>query len=551
MSWPFKNTPAEAFYPERRDEIERFWESLLAYGLNHLERYQIVSGGLHADSLYALHQHHPQMVTDFLNTRAFGTHTISMDSLDAVAALIKDEAPQDFTRHLLDVMAAVVHKGLLYLKPDLEEAGLTCILQRLSFTPSIDPIPYALPLLKFFSSDCEFDSRYSLLCLTTTVSSKQLKLPEKDQQINMHLLLDEPVIQEHTVYYDRGFLSANWPGWRHRDFEDDAIIKKVKVDRREAYASPEAWREAYAEALGRFLKDKVNQDDRLRYVDNVDKLLLILVYNPGIYDRITGQDVEQIMARLNPIVEMILELQYEDPALRATLKRQVFVNLFSTFPKDLKALNVTPQDLMGLDAQSLAKLEWSWGLNLAYGPLGYCYSYNTTISEVFMHRIEELHGEIPMADMLSSAFVESDAFPYVFNSDKHQASIAPAVLSGKMTKGGKDQIWPTVFDYPNKFNREVCLELFLNRMRLCMFQSDLLPELIKNMQGFFLRRPDLRMEAIERMFRRYPEIFLVIDHRKIGPLLKMMLFTERDLRTLGDKAPDAVRANMLSVDLGL
>jgi hypothetical protein len=524
---------------------------LLAYGLNHPKGYWIVHDGFSTNSLVALHQNHPGIVTDFLNDKAFGAHTISMHSLEVVAALIKDEAAPEFTRHLMDVMAKAVHKGSLQLATDLHEAGLTCILQRLSFTPSIDPIPYALPLLKFVSRHCQFESRYSLYTLISAISNHEQGLPEAEQQINLHLLLDEPVIQEHTIYYGRGFGPGPPLGWRHRDLEDDSFTQKVKVNRREAYASPDAWRKAYSEALKCFLKENVAKDDRTRYVDNVDKLLTILVYNPGIYDRITGQDVEQIKERLKPIVEMILELQYEDPALRVKLKRQVFVNLFSTFPQDLKALNVTHQDLIGLDAKSFAQLERLWDLNLAFGPLGYSYSYNASISGMFMHRLEELYGEIPMADMLTSAFVESDAFGYVFDSDKHQAAIEPAVLSGKMTKIGKDQVWPEVYESPLNFDREVCLQLYLNRMRLCTFQHEYLPQLIKDMQGFFLRRPDLRMEAIERMFQCYPDIFSVIDHRKIGPLLKMMLFNERDLRTLGDKAPDAVRANVLSVDLGL
>lgn len=554
MSWPFRNTPAEAFYPERRDEIERFWEALLAYGSYHWERYSQAPGDLHADSFVALEKNHPVMVSDFLNTKAFGAHSIAMNSLDVIAALIKDEAPQYAIRHLMDVMAKVVHNGSLQLATDMEEAGLTCILQRLSFTPDTDPIPFASPLLKFISRRCELESRYSLLALNSTISNEEQDLPETEQQINLHLLMDEPVIEEHSIFYGREFLSWGSPGLRRQGFDEDVLTQKVKVDRRKAYASQDAWREAYSEALKRFLKENVDKDDRTRYVDNVDKLLMILVYNPGIYDRISGQKVEQIQARLNPIVEMILELQYEDPALREALKRQVFVNLFSTFPQDLSALHVTAQDLMGLNAELVAKLDWKWGLNLAFGPLGFNYSYNTHITEMFKRRIEELHGELPMAEMLVGAIAESDAFEYVFDPDnhEHQAAIEPAVLSGKMTKIGKDQVWPAVYESPVNFDREVCLDLFLNRMRLCTFQSDLLKsDLIKDIQGFFLRRPDLRMEAIERMFERYPEIFSVIDHYKIGPLLKMMLFTERDLRRLGDKAPDAVRANVLAVDLGL
>ena len=100
-------------------------------------------------------------------------------------------------------------------------------------------------------------------------------------------------------------------------------------------------------ARGDYVRQNPNADDILDY------LLKTMIYNPGLRLFRETKDVGMVIEELDPVLEaintMILLLPGTkfDPENLALFKRQVFLNLFSPFPRALAHLEVEPGEMVG------------------------------------------------------------------------------------------------------------------------------------------------------------------------------------------------------------
>lgn len=542
MSWPFKLTPREAFYPDRVELIERLFSLLES----------VISGqgeggdgeclaGL-AVRLIEAGQDLPKLITEDLSKLL-----LKSGPLDFMAACLL-ESP-DLVDNVLAV--PVVSTGnldsisgfqddiqviLTELSEDAQDLGWASLAVRLHLKPGIDRYPYLMALLKFVNPSLKEITRdkapFEFQCypLGSQVGSPQWRLL-----------------------------------WDYAADEGDPIVR-LDSGRKEP-EEVDQWRTSYRDALTHFERRVLSSLQRERPAMVIDRMLLDLVYEPMLPWIFSGAPLEKLHKKYQPIIREILIHQGISEALHAVLERHIWINALAVSPDALRSAGCTLDDLLppvdsmrGVFGQKEAPL-------FIQGPMGVFWSYENSYIIDFRRCLEDVVGPITLKAMVNSHFISGEAVTLFLQDgdlSESQASaehceVRQVLASPKMndivnnpfqSASGLNRIFQYASLLPDAYDRDALIKLFLNRLvTVIQEKRHLMANTYVDLR-LFVQRSGCP-EALLRAALQHKDQDLLGRKGVASMMVDLFGLRSSDLRKLGPGAPAWLREQLISADLGL
>lgn len=549
MSWPFKLTPREAFYPDRVEQIERLFSLLESV----ISGQDVGSEGKYLAGLTVRliesGQDIPELIPEDLSKSLLGS-----GPLDFIAACLI-ECP-DFVNALINspVVSVSGHvsdgMGLELVSPlqdqksvligefldEAKELGYSSLAIRLHFRPGADRYPYLIGLLKF-------------------IQKLAAEFPR-------HLAPIE--FQRYPIGWQAG--SADWKLlWDYPADGEDAVTR-LYSGRPNQHSQPE-WSRDYQAALTRMEKSILDEFPRFRPALVIDRMLLDLVYEPMLPWIYSGAPLEKLHEKYQPIIREILINQGISQELHAVLERHIWINALAVSPDALRAAGCTLDDLLPPVDSVRTVFDPGETPLFIQGPMGVSWSYDNSYVIDFRRCLEDVVGPITLEAMVDSHLMSGEAITLFLQEADLSAPSDPGehcearqlLASSKMNEVVNNPLQSSdalnrIFIYasllPDSYDWNALTKLFLNRLVTVIREKRHLTANTYVDLRVFVQRSGCQEELLHAALQHQNQ-----DCRPATGVAAMLvdLFSLRpsDLRKLGPGAPAWLKDQLFSADLGL
>lgn len=344
-------------------------------------------------------------------------------------------------------------------------------------------------------------------------------------------------------------------------FTNDQLNELLCLNLRQRSLHPEC---SYEDGLRHMLSHKglfneiiaANLMPRLIQCQQIEVALMALVYNYGYRlksEYLSNYDVKE---EVSPIIDRLLAPLEAGTEFTTALKRQILINLFSAFPKGLEMFNARPEELQGvmLDPVLLEHPDARLFEKTLAGPLalftpGESCSYQhraTQLIDFLAQAGYPIHMDIAQEGLLGNTRHIEKLLQY---DPVVSATLDRAVSTGFDGRGIPQMLGVCLLDI-NHLQQLSDISI-LNLFKVHTQDINVTPlrqydgfnaQTQRNYAELFKQRPHL-VEPVLDIFSQAGNL----DSKSF----RALGFGERELRLLGDRAPDELKANVLAQDLGL
>lgn len=346
------------------------------------------------------------------------------------------------------------------------------------------------------------------------------------------------------------------------DFEDDPVHPFTKTELNEllclcAHVKGEPEQpDALNSAMSKFITGRGEYTDEITngvlpkplLAKQIEDGLMAMVYNYGYRIKacytVSNFDLKE---EIDPIVDRLLAHFSSTPEFLAALKRQVMINLFSAFPKGLEMFDAKPEELQGvmLDPVLKSHPDAKYFLRTLMGPMAL---FGAAESAPEQYRSTQLIKYLAKAGYQISAGVASQGLlfdrPEFIGIIHHEQGASEALeaywLEERPVGQSAFRVAKTLLrgDYLEHYHDRAIANLVAVGAHI-MASGELLPH---DFKAIFDQRPGLSSSVLDQLLSRdllSPEVY------------KACGFGLKELRLLGNRAPESLAEFTLSGDLGL
>lgn len=280
----------------------------------------------------------------------------------------------------------------------------------------------------------------------------------------------------------------------------------------------------------------------------IEEGLIPMVYNHGYRLKatmpISNHDLRE---ELNPIIDTLLGRFEGSPAFTAALKRQIFINLFSAFPKGLEMFDVKPGELQGVitDEALLNDPSHVYFLKTLMGPVA------------LFSQVDQDYSSTSASAIVN--FLNEAGYPIDVDVAAQGLMMGTPELSKLIVhSNGESEFLNQHFQSNKPIGREMsgAVRALLTKERLEHYSDEIA---VKVIESYFKHRdnrvrdiPDFKAILSARPALVKPALEILKNTGNLDQdTFKACGFGSKELRLLGKYAPDDLAESMLGGDLGL
>jgi hypothetical protein len=472
---------------------------------------------------------------------------------------IRKSNPLVFTRGSLDFLVAFIREGVV-LDEELWDKLSDCVFSTLQS----DLVEFGLHSLHFrVDLNTPNERIEAVIQLSRELFDAHSEGAHAGESVFPIGVLSTVIADDYQGYVDQCRAAEEDSESQEGDqpFTQDQLNELLLLNLRQRSPQPE---QSYEDGLRHMLSHKgvfneiiaAKQLPPLIQCQQIEVALMALVYNYGYRlktEYLSNYDVKE---EVSPIIDRLLAPLEAGVEFAVALKRQILINLFSAFPKGLEMFNTRPEELQGvmLDPILLEHPYARYFEKTLSGPLalftpGESCSYQHRATQLIDFLAEAgypIHMDIAQEGLLGRTRHIEKLFQY---EPTLSETLDRAVSTDFEGRGIPKMLGLCLLDIEHlvQLSDRSVLKLFevhaadINATSI-RHQAEYNPQGQRNFTQLFKQRPHL-VEPVLDVFARAGHL----NDRSF----KALGFGERELRLLGDRAPDELKENVLAQDLGL